>query len=92
VLEPATRDEAIARDRGMGAERTLAIPEAVFEFLSDLENHWALTDRFVEVLELERGGYGRIQATLDSYVRAARLQLPLFGRVPAPAREPLQFE
>ena len=31
-----------------------ASPEAVFAFLADLENHWLLTDRFVEVLTLER--------------------------------------
>ena len=35
---------------------TVAAPRsAVFEFLSDLENHWALADRFIEVLSLERG-------------------------------------
>ena len=31
-----------------------AWPESVFAFLADLENHWLLTDRFVEVLTLER--------------------------------------
>src|SRR3954465_5679164 len=30
-----------------------APPEEVFDFLSDLENHWRLVDRFVEVLSLE---------------------------------------
>jgi carbon monoxide dehydrogenase subunit G len=30
-----------------------APPEEVFAFLSDLENHWSLADRFVEVLDLE---------------------------------------
>ena len=29
-----------------------ADPEDVYEFLSDLRNHWLLTDRFVDVLEL----------------------------------------
>ncbi|HYU61016.1 MAG TPA: SRPBCC family protein [Solirubrobacterales bacterium] len=29
-----------------------APPEEVFAFLADLENHWALADRFIEVLEL----------------------------------------
>ena len=37
------------------AETTVpASPDAVFGFLSDLENHWALADRFIEVVELER--------------------------------------
>ena len=31
-----------------------ASPQVVFAFLADLENHWLLTDRFVEVLTLER--------------------------------------
>ena len=30
-----------------------ASPEEVFEFLSDLRNHWRLADRFVEVVTLE---------------------------------------
>jgi hypothetical protein len=29
-----------------------ASPEEVFDFLSDLGNHWRLVDRFVEVIEL----------------------------------------
>ena len=33
--------------------------EDVFAFLADLENHWRVTDRFVEVLELHRAGDGR---------------------------------
>jgi uncharacterized protein YndB with AHSA1/START domain len=37
------------------ATRVVTAPrEAVFRFLSDLENHWALGDRFIEVLDLER--------------------------------------
>jgi hypothetical protein len=45
--------------RGVGtriaAERVvIASPRAVFTFLADLENHWLLTDRFVDVLALER--------------------------------------
>jgi hypothetical protein len=61
VLEPATLEEATAgHGGGLAAERTLAIgPEALFEFLSDLENHWALADRFIEVIELERDEPGR---------------------------------
>jgi uncharacterized protein YndB with AHSA1/START domain len=41
------------------AERVVAAPvPAVFDFLADLENHWLLTDRFVEVLTLERPAGG----------------------------------
>jgi hypothetical protein len=35
-----------------------AAPEEVFAFLSDLENHWLLADRFVEVLTLDRSTGG----------------------------------
>jgi uncharacterized protein YndB with AHSA1/START domain len=36
------------------ARRTVpARPETIFEFLSDLENHWRIADRFVEVVDLE---------------------------------------
>jgi hypothetical protein len=35
-----------------------AAPEDVFAFLSDLENHWLLADRFVEVLTLVRSSDG----------------------------------
>ena len=41
------------------AERVVAAPAAaVFDFLGDLENHWLLADRFVEVLTLERPAAG----------------------------------
>ena len=36
-----------------------APPEEVFGFLSDLENHWRLADRFIVVVNLERGPDGR---------------------------------
>jgi uncharacterized protein YndB with AHSA1/START domain len=36
-----------------------ASPEAVFEFLADLENHWRLADRFIEVLDLACDADGR---------------------------------
>jgi hypothetical protein len=37
------------------AERAVAAsPPQVFSFLADLENHWLLADRFVEVLTLDR--------------------------------------
>jgi uncharacterized protein YndB with AHSA1/START domain len=35
-----------------------ASPEAVFEFLSDLHNHWAVAGRWIEVVALEGGGNG----------------------------------
>jgi len=39
----------------IAAERVVAAsPPVVFAFLADLENHWLLADRFVEVLTLER--------------------------------------
>lgn len=45
-----------------------APPERVFEFLSDLHNHWLLTDRFVDVVELNGspvdGGRVRIHGPL----------------------------
>lgn len=37
-----------------------ATPEEVFDFLSDLENHWRLVDRFVEVSELAGDGDGAV--------------------------------
>jgi hypothetical protein len=37
-----------------------ASQEEVFAFLSDLENHWLLADRFVEVLTLDRGTDGAV--------------------------------
>jgi uncharacterized protein YndB with AHSA1/START domain len=43
----------------MFAQRTLTAPlQDLFDFLCDLENHWLLADRFVEVLELDRDGNG----------------------------------
>jgi hypothetical protein len=39
----------------IAAERVItASPEDVFSFLRDLENHWQLADRFVEVVGLDR--------------------------------------
>lgn len=37
-----------------------ATPEAVFRFLSQLENHWKLADRWIEVVELDDGS-GRVR-------------------------------
>lgn len=47
--------------RPIAAARELPAPApALFEFLSDLERHWLLADRFIEVLTLERSpGTGR---------------------------------
>ena len=39
----------------LSASRSVqAARRAIFAFLSDLENHWHLTDRFVEVVSLDR--------------------------------------
>lgn len=35
-----------------------AEPEEVFDFLSDLSNHWLLASRFIEVVELDRSREG----------------------------------
>lgn len=43
-------------------EATALVPapaEDVFAFLADLGNHWIVADRFVEVVDLHRGGDGR---------------------------------
>jgi hypothetical protein len=52
------------------AERTLArtTPEALFDFLSNLENHWLLADRFVRVLALDRD-------RLDGRARGGRVRV-----------------
>jgi uncharacterized protein YndB with AHSA1/START domain len=43
------------------AERVVAAsPEAVFAFLSDLENHWTLTGRWVEAVAIDDGN-GRVR-------------------------------
>jgi hypothetical protein len=50
VTPPASR---------IAAERVVAAPPGdLFAFLVDLENHWLLADRFVEVGTLERPGRG----------------------------------
>ena len=38
-----------------------ASPEEVFDFLSDLDNHWRLTDRFVQVSMNGNGDGGAVQ-------------------------------
>src|SRR5438045_6846183 len=43
------------------AERVVAAsPEAVFRFLSKLENHWKLTGRWVEAVSIDDGS-GRVR-------------------------------
>jgi hypothetical protein len=60
------RDSKVISADGLVA----APPEDVFLFLSDLENHWLLADRFVEVLSLEgvegaaNGGKVRVRGPL----------------------------
>ncbi|MEJ7787095.1 MAG: SRPBCC family protein [Solirubrobacteraceae bacterium] len=53
------------------ARRTLtATPEEIFGFLADLENHWLITDRFVEIVDLagppgaRTGGRVRVRGPL----------------------------
>jgi uncharacterized protein YndB with AHSA1/START domain len=48
---PAT-DDLPERPEIEAAGSVGAAPEQVFDFLSDLANHWRLVDRFVEVIEL----------------------------------------
>lgn len=54
--------------------------DVVFRFLSDLENHWLIADRFVEVLDLDgppgarTGGHVRIRGPLGIR-RTARTQV-----------------
>ncbi len=53
-------DAPVTESGGIRAERLIARdPGSLFEFLSDLENHWRLADGFVEVLDLERDGSSR---------------------------------
>lgn len=41
------------------ARREIAAPrERVFEFLADLNNHWLLADRFIEMVRLDDSGSG----------------------------------
>jgi hypothetical protein len=66
-----------------------AAPEEVFDFLSDLANHWRLVDRFVEVLSLEgappdravvrlRGPLG-VRRKVHTHVTAARSPRLIIG-------------
>jgi uncharacterized protein YndB with AHSA1/START domain len=75
------------------ASRTVpATAEAIFAFLSDLENHWLIADRFVEVVSLEgpqgarHGGRVRIRGplgirrTAETRVTATEPTHRLWGR------------
>ena len=58
-----------------------AAPAAVFEFLSELENHWRVADRFVEVVSLEpAGGVVRVSGPLGlrrtAITRVGRAERP----------------
>ncbi|WP_320668785.1 SRPBCC family protein [Patulibacter defluvii] len=57
-LAPPLVDGPTAAARPVGpaieARRTVAVaPDALFAFLADLENHWAIAARFVRVVRLE---------------------------------------
>lgn len=52
----------------------------VFGFLADLENHWLLADRFIEVVRLQRGPHGRADGG------RVRLRGPLWVRRTAATR------
>ena len=77
--QPTADIEAVALVR--------ADPEDVFEFLSDLRNHWRLADRFVTVVTLATSDHGGAP-TAGPCECAARLawgERPPFGWWP-PAR------
>jgi hypothetical protein len=67
----------------VSAERAIAAPaETLFAYLADLEQHWQLADRFIEVVSLERspgggparGGVVRMRGPLG-ISRAARTRV-----------------
>jgi uncharacterized protein YndB with AHSA1/START domain len=50
----------MAPDQEIRASRLVNAPQdELFDFLVDLENHWRLADRFIDVLTLEREAGGR---------------------------------
>src|SRR4051812_21229754 len=67
-------------------------PEEVFDFLSDLANHWRLVDRFVEVLSLDgdsavvrlRGPLG-VRRTVHTHVTAERSPRLIIGVAELPS-------
>jgi uncharacterized protein YndB with AHSA1/START domain len=56
----------------IAAERQIShTPERVFEFLSDLRNHWKLEERFLELEDIgENGGVIRLRGPLGLSRRA----------------------
>lgn len=69
-----------------------APPEAVFDFLSDLANHWRLVDRYVRVVSIEgesavvrlRGPLG-VRRTVHTHVTAARSPRLIIGVAELPS-------
>lgn len=86
---PRTLTEPRRRADDVGASVLVpAPPEEVFAFLVDLENHWLVADRYVEVLDLDgppggrTGGRVRIRGPLGiSRTATTRVELA------EPARE-----
>ena len=55
----AVAGRSAGREGTIGAQREIAVPrERVFEFLADLNNHWLLADRFIEMVRLHESGTG----------------------------------
>ena|SRR5215207_329879 len=51
----------MAPAREIAASRLVAAPQdELFDFLANLENHWRLADRFIDVIALERGADRRV--------------------------------
>jgi len=59
VSASAVAARAAGRDGSIAAQREIAVPrQRVFDFLSDLNNHWLLADRFIEMVQLDTSGSG----------------------------------
>jgi len=58
----------MAPDQEIRASHLVAAPQdELFDFLADLENHWRLADRFIDVLALERDA--------DGHARGGRVRM-----------------
>jgi uncharacterized protein YndB with AHSA1/START domain len=66
----------LVRSRPLSASATLPHPpDRIFEFLSDLRNHWRLEERFVELDDVtDHGGRVRIRGPLG-FSRLARTEV-----------------